>query len=630
MRKILVVEDEVPVLENILEMLRFEGYEVRGAENGFLGIQLAREMQPDLIICDIMMVGIDGYEVLQELRRDMDTVLIPFIFLTARGEREDMRKGMELGADDYITKPYSSFELLAAVKMRLERRDTIERQRLRVLYHRLFEMQESERRQVAQRLQGDVVELLMGFKVVLEMSKRLSDRALVTRLDEAKGLAEEMIDRVVELSHDLRPAVLDDLGLLPALLQHFKRYTDQTEVRVIFKHAGLDRRFLPEIETATFRIVQEALENVARHARIDQVDAQLWADADGLGIQIEDRGAGFNVEKAVNSPESTGLNGMRERAALLGGQFTVTSEPRVGTQVIAWLPLSQQGEVLLQPVPARQYDSAPMHSAAPPTSASSARSRARSKGDGAIQVVLADGHALLRGGLRSLLEAEPEFLVVGDVATGHEALALVERYQAQVLIADLGLGWDIVTQVTACCPETHILLLSVHHDEAYIQEAFRLGATGYVLKESTAEEMVQAVRDVAAGRRSLSRALSERAISLYLNMAGGDAPEGDGGVLTGREMEILKLIVDGAKNAEIADQLTISRRTVETSQSQSDAQARAAYPGRPRTLRVAAWHCGPQRLISSLSLPFIVRIACVHSRAGVGHLTASLDLRITT
>ncbi|MBI5961567.1 MAG: response regulator [Chloroflexi bacterium] len=562
MKRILVIEDETPVLANILEMLRFEQFEVVGADNGFLGIQLARELLPDLIICDIMMPGMDGYEVLQELRRDLDTVTIPFIFLTARGAREDMRKGMDLGADDYITKPYVASELLVAVKTRLERREVVERQRLRVLSHRLFEIQEAERRDVVQRLQSDVVELLTGLKVILEMSKRLSENSLRNRLDDVKALAEEMIYRVNELSSELRPASLDDLGLLPALWQYFKRYTEQTQIQVIFKHAGLEQRFLPEIETAAFRIVQEALDNVARHAHIQQVDVQLWVDIDALSIQVEDQGQGFHVESAINSATSTGLNGMHERAILLGGQFTVTSELQAGTQVIARLPLEKR---VGPSIPDRHSSALPRHAVSQATlpDVSPPEKYSAQHGAAAIQIVLADSHDLIRGGLRSLLETEAQFLVVGDAATAQEALDLTKRFYPQVLIIDLNMGWNIVAQVADCCPTTHILMLSMHTDEAYIQEGFRQGATGYALKESSGDDMIHAVREVAAGRRYLSRSLSERAINHYLN-APEDTQLGEHGVLTSREIEILKLIVQGSKNAEIASQFSISRRTVET------------------------------------------------------------------
>jgi signal transduction histidine kinase len=146
--------------------------------------------------------------------------------------------------------------------------------------------------------------------------------------------------RVDNLSLDLRPAILDDLGLLPALLWHFERYTAQTNVCVTFRHSGLEgRRFASEVETAAYRIVQEALTNVARHADVSEVMVRAWADQDVLAVQIEDQGAGFDLEATLAAGETTGLAGMRDRAVLLGGKLTVESAPGTGTRVTAEFPL---------------------------------------------------------------------------------------------------------------------------------------------------------------------------------------------------------------------------------------------------------------------------------------------------
>jgi two-component system, OmpR family, alkaline phosphatase synthesis response regulator PhoP len=128
MKKILVIEDEASVRTNILEILESGGFEVILAEDGKVGLQLAKEQIPDLIICDIMMPGLDGYGVLTTLLEQPTTAMIPFIFLTAKTTREDFRQGMNLGADDYITKPFRRTELLEAVKVRLEKQTTLAQQ----------------------------------------------------------------------------------------------------------------------------------------------------------------------------------------------------------------------------------------------------------------------------------------------------------------------------------------------------------------------------------------------------------------------------------------------------------------------------------------------------------------------
>jgi len=125
MTTVLVIEDEDDLRENVVNMLGFEGFTVFAAENGEIGITLARRHLPDIIVCDIMMPALDGYDVLLHLRGDPSTSMIPFIFLTAKAGRDYLRSGMELGADDYIAKPFSYSELLSAIATRLERRSTI-------------------------------------------------------------------------------------------------------------------------------------------------------------------------------------------------------------------------------------------------------------------------------------------------------------------------------------------------------------------------------------------------------------------------------------------------------------------------------------------------------------------------
>lgn len=128
MTKILVIEDEQLVRENILDLLEAEGFDGIGAENGHVGITWAWDCKPDLIICDVMMPELDGYDVLKLLRKEPATATIPFIFLTAKADKDDFRQGMQLGADDYLTKPFTSADLLRAISVRLERKAIIARQ----------------------------------------------------------------------------------------------------------------------------------------------------------------------------------------------------------------------------------------------------------------------------------------------------------------------------------------------------------------------------------------------------------------------------------------------------------------------------------------------------------------------
>lgn len=123
MARILIIEDEPEMRRNLLTILKLEKFQASGAENGRVGVDLAKKEKPDLILCDVMMPELDGYGVLQALRQDPATVTTPFIFLTAKGEKPDIRAGMNLGADDYLTKPVGKADLLNAITARLRRQE---------------------------------------------------------------------------------------------------------------------------------------------------------------------------------------------------------------------------------------------------------------------------------------------------------------------------------------------------------------------------------------------------------------------------------------------------------------------------------------------------------------------------
>ena len=123
MKKILIIEDNEDVRENTADLLHLAGYDVASAADGHSGLRRIQDFKPDVILCDIMMQGMDGYQVLEAVLREPETAHIPFIFLTAKTEKTDIRKGMNLGADDYLTKPFEEEELLEAIRSRLRKHD---------------------------------------------------------------------------------------------------------------------------------------------------------------------------------------------------------------------------------------------------------------------------------------------------------------------------------------------------------------------------------------------------------------------------------------------------------------------------------------------------------------------------
>ncbi len=215
-------------------------------------------------------------------------------------------------------------------------------EQLKTLSRRLMEVQEQERRNIALELHDEIGQVLTGLKLTLEVSTKLPAAELGDSLTQARGLVNELMARVRKMSLDLRPGMLDDLGLLPTLLWQIENYTAQTHVRVNFKHSGLERqRFAPEVETAAYRVVQEALTNVARHANVQQATVRVWTDQDTLSIEVADDGKGFDLDNVV-ARETSGLTGMRERATLAGGQLQIESRPGEGTRLLAELSIARK------------------------------------------------------------------------------------------------------------------------------------------------------------------------------------------------------------------------------------------------------------------------------------------------
>lgn len=211
------------------------------------------------------------------------------------------------------------------------------RRHLKALSQRVVQVQEAERRQIARELHDEIGQSLTGLKLTLETLPRVAPEAREQKLRDAQALVMDLMTRVRELSLSLRPPVLDDLGLLAGLVALFDRYTAQTHVEVVFSQHDLDRRLPAEIETAAFRVVQEALTNVARHARVKQVNVRIRVMPDSLLGLVYDEGVGFDATEAMRQPTG-GLSGMKERVALLGGWLWIDSGPAKGTRVIMNLP----------------------------------------------------------------------------------------------------------------------------------------------------------------------------------------------------------------------------------------------------------------------------------------------------
>lgn len=223
---------------------------------------------------------------------------------------------------------------------RLESRLQHYAERLRTLSRRLLDVQEQERRHLARELHDEIGQMLTGLHFTLEAATRSQSDDHLRTLHAAQNMVKELTTRVRDLSLRLRPTMLDDLGLMPALLWHFERFTASTQVRVLVEHNLAETRFAAAIETAAYRIVQESLTNVARHAAVQEVTVRLWVDQAALHIQVADQGAGFDPKAVFTGSHTSGLAGMFERVDLLDGDLTIQSAPGTGTHLSASLPVT--------------------------------------------------------------------------------------------------------------------------------------------------------------------------------------------------------------------------------------------------------------------------------------------------
>ncbi len=217
------------------------------------------------------------------------------------------------------------------------------RERMQELSYQLVEIQENERQHLAQELHDEIGQLLTGLKILVQTAAHEPHAIAVERLEQANEVAEQLIARVRQMSLDLRPAMLDDLGLHPALVWLFDRYTKQTGIDIQFQHVNLEgKRFPPQVETTAYRVIQEALTNIARHAQVNKARVRVWVGGESLGVQVEDEGRGFEPEEALESRTSRGLIGMRERVERLNGEFSIVSSLMEGTLISAQFPLDLQ------------------------------------------------------------------------------------------------------------------------------------------------------------------------------------------------------------------------------------------------------------------------------------------------
>jgi signal transduction histidine kinase len=353
--RILIVEDNPNDVELIARELKRGGFTPSWQRvDTASAMKIALTAQPwDLVLADYAMPTFNGAAALEIFRQSgLD---IPFILVSGSIGEQTAVRAMKDGAHDYVMKsalgrltPAVRRELQEAATRRGKRQADIElreaNRRLHALSSRMLEIQEQERRQLARELHDEIGQVLTAVKIDLQTHLMRSDSAPVGEgIESSIRLVDEALDRVRSLSLDLRPAQLDDLGLQPALRWFLDRQSRSSALDVQFNADLPPGRLHPDIETACFRIAQEAMTNVLRHAGAKRVRVDLRTCGGELELVVEDDGRGFNVPAAQSraaSGASLGLLGMEERAELAGGRIELHSTPGAGTRVRACFPLT--------------------------------------------------------------------------------------------------------------------------------------------------------------------------------------------------------------------------------------------------------------------------------------------------
>jgi signal transduction histidine kinase len=347
MSTILIVDDEPTARETVVAMLEGENYDLQLAKDGLQALKVLENIQPDLILLDIMLPGMDGFEVCRRIRATPRLAEVPVVMLTALDDRDSLLRGIESGADDFLSKPADGRELKARVRTitRLNRYRTLieQRENIRQMAGRVVAAQEEERQRISRELHDDLGQALTTHLLALRNLQEdltIPVEQMFARLQSLYDQSYEVSVKIRRLARDLRPPVLDALGLKVAMQTYCSEFTRRTHLPVIFE-ADDSLPELPDTYKITlYRTLQEALTNVVRHAQASQVWVELSVDDNRVSLTVQDNGIGMDEEKA--QADGIGLAGLRERITIAGGTLNISSAPKRGTVLSAQFPVEEE------------------------------------------------------------------------------------------------------------------------------------------------------------------------------------------------------------------------------------------------------------------------------------------------
>ena len=352
-RSILIVDDVSMNLEIIATQLEKRGYVALVARSGQEAVERANLTHPDLILLDVVMPGIDGFETCRRLKQNEATRDIPVIFMTALTATDDKIEGFRVGAVDYVTKPLNVMEVATRVDTHLaldalRQRQAAQNRQLRQeidareqdLRAKREEAREDERKHIARELHDELGQHLSAIRLELSYARMrwgTDNPELREKVESMQKSIDGVIDVVRDLVARLRPTVLD-LGITSALDWLVCEFRASSRVRCDF-HVDAQVGELSPLQTSiVFRLVQESLTNIGRHANARNVQVSLQRRSAAYVLTVRDDGLGFDPTKV--GIRSLGLEGMRERAQMLDGRLDLRAEPGKGTNIKVTFPLN--------------------------------------------------------------------------------------------------------------------------------------------------------------------------------------------------------------------------------------------------------------------------------------------------
>jgi signal transduction histidine kinase len=350
---LLLVEDSEDDAQVILSELQRGGLEphIVRVDNATAMVESLASQQYDVVLSDYSLSALSGLAALKIVRAfDPD---LPFVVISGAMGEETAVEVMRAGAQDYLIKGNLA-RLVPAIQREVrEAENRRERRRasealaeakagLQALSNRMLEIQEAERRRIARELHDEIGQALTAVKIHLNTAKRRVPEEAAVHLEESIRVTELALARVRELSLDLRPPQLDDLGLVSALRWQIDRQLGVAGIAVNFAPQLDLPRLPPDLETACFRVAQEAITNILRHASATEVEMKLTSTDKTLQLMIQDDGKGFDLattRQRALAANSVGLLGMQERVSLVGGSMEIASAPGCGTHIKVEFPL---------------------------------------------------------------------------------------------------------------------------------------------------------------------------------------------------------------------------------------------------------------------------------------------------